>query len=70
MRVKEESNKAGLKLNNQTTKIMASGLTISSQIEGEKVEATAYFLSWAPKSLWTMTAVIRLKDTCSLKGKL
>ena len=46
MRVKEESNKAGLKLNNQTTKIMASGLTISSQIEGEKVEATAYFLSW------------------------
>ena len=67
MRVKEEREKAGLKLNTQKTKIMTSGPITSQQMDGEVV--TDLF-SWAPKSLWTVTEAIKLKDVCSLKGKL
>ena len=56
MRVKEENEKAGLKLNIQKTKIMASSPVISWQIEGEKVETVTDLFSWAPKSLWMFTA--------------
>ena len=68
MKVKEASEKAGLKLNIQKTKIMASGPIIPWQIEGGKVEAVMLF-SWAPKSLQTGTAAIKLKDAYSLEGK-
>ena len=69
MKVKEESEKVGLKLNIQKTKIMASGPITSWQIDGETVETvTDYF--WAPKSLQMVTAVMKLKDTCSLEEKL
>ena len=67
MKVKEESEKVGLKLNIQKTKIMASGPITSCQIDGEKMETVTDF-SWAPKSLWTVTTA--LKDTCSLEEKL
>ena len=70
MKVKEESEKAGLKFNIQKTKIMASGSITLWQIEGEKVEAVANLFSWAPESLWAVTAAMKLKDTCSLEGKL
>ena len=70
MRVKEESAKAGLKLNIQKTKIMVSDPITSWQIEGEKVEAVTIFFSWAPKSLPTVTVAMKLKDTCSLEEKL
>ena len=70
MRAKEESEKAGLKLNIQKTKIMVSGTITSWQIDGEKVEAVTDFISWAPKSPWMVTAAMKLKDTCSLEGKL
>ena len=70
LRVKEESEKAGLKLNIQKTKIMASGSIVSWQIEGEKWKQWQIFFSWASKSLWTVTAAMKLKDTCSLEGKL
>ena len=70
MRVKEESEKAGLKLNTQKTKIMATSPITSWQIDREKRETVADLLSWAPKSLWTVTATKKLKDTCSLEGKL
>ena len=70
MRVKEESEKAGLKLNILKTKIMASGPITSWQIEGGKWKQWQVFFSWAPKSLWTVTAVVKLKDACSLEGKL
>ena len=72
MKVKEESEKAGLKLNIQKTKLMTSSPIISWQIDGEKVETMADFIlfSWAPKSLWMMTTVMKLKDACSLEGKL
>ena len=66
MKVKEESEKVGLKLNNQKTKIMASGPVTSWQIDGETV--SLFF--WAPKSLQMVTAAKKLKDTCSLEGKL
>ena len=66
MRVKEES---GLKLNVQKTKIMASSPITSWQIEWKKVEAEILF-SWAPKSLWMVIAAMKLKDACSLEGKL
>ena len=66
MKVKEESEKVGLKLNNQKTKIMASGAVTSWQIDGETV--SLFF--WAPKSLQMVTAAKKLKDTCSLEGKL
>ena len=59
MRVKEESGKAGLKLNIQKTKIMASGPNTSWQTEGEKVEAVDDFFSLAPKSLQTVTAALK-----------
>ena len=69
MRVKEESEKAGLKLNIQKTKIMPSGPITSWQVEGEKVEAVTDF-SWARKSLRTVTAAMKLNDTGFLEGKL
>ena len=67
MRVKEESEKVGLKLNIQKTKIMASGPITSWEIDGETVEAVSDFIFWAPKSLQMVTAVMKLKDTCSLE---
>ena len=70
MKVKEESEKPGLKPNIQTTKIMASSPIISWQIEGEKVEAVIDFIFWAPKSLQMVTAAMKLKDAYSLEGKL
>ena len=63
MKVKEESEKVGLKLNIQKTKIMASGPIISWQIDGETVETVADFIFWAPKSLQMVTAAMKLKDT-------
>ena len=65
MKVKEESEKLGLKLNIQKTKIMASGPIISWQIDGETVEPVSDFIFWAPKSLQMVTAAMKLKDTCS-----
>ena len=65
MKVKEESEKVGLKLNIQKTKIMAPGPITSWEIDGETVE---FF--WAPKSLQMVTAAMKLKDACSLEGKL
>ena len=72
MKVKEESEKFDLKLNIQKTKIMASGPTISWQIDGETVETVADFiLGWgAPKSLQMVTAAMKLKEACSLEEKL
>ena len=71
MKVKEESEKAGLKLNIQITKIMASGSISSSQIDGEiNGNSDKTLLSWTPKSLWMVTAAMKLKDTCSLEEKL
>ena len=71
MRVKEESEKPGLKLNIQKTKIMASGPITSWQIDREKVErVTDFFPPWVPKSLQMVTAAMNLKDTCSSEGKL
>ena len=70
MRVKGESEKAGLKLNIQRTKIMTSSPITSWQIDGEKLETVAYLIFWAPKSLRTVTAATKLKDTCSLEQKL
>ena len=67
MKVREESEKVGLKLNIQKTKIMASGPITSWQIDGETV---ANFLFWAPKSLQMVTAAMKLKDAYSLEGKL
>ena len=69
MKVKEESEKVGLKLSFQKTKIMASGPITSWQIDGETVETLKDF-SWAPKSLQMVTAAMKLKDTCSLEEKL
>ena len=69
MKVKEESEKAGLKLNIQKTKIMASGLVTSWQIDGETMETEILF-SWAPKSLQMVTAATKWKDACSLEEKL
>ena len=70
MKVKEENEKDGLKLNIQKTKIMASSPITSWQIDGETMETVTDIISWAPKSLWMVTAVMKLKDTCSLEGKL
>ena len=70
MNVKEESEKVGLILNIQKSKVMASGPITSWQIDGETVETVANFISGAPKSLWTVTAVMKLKDACSLEKKL
>ena len=71
MKVKEESEKVGLKLNIQKTKIMASSSIISWQIDGETVETVSeFFFFWAPKSLQMVIAAMKLKDTYSLEGKL
>ena len=70
MKVKEESEKVGLKLNIQKTKIMASGPITSWEIDGETVETVADFIFWAPKSLQMVTAARKLKDAYSLKEKL
>ena len=70
MKVKEESEKVGLKLNIQKTKIMASGPTISWQIDGETVETVADFILGAPESLQMATAAMKSKDTCALEEML
>ena len=69
-KVKEESQKPGLKFNIQKTMIMAFGPITSWQIEDEKVEMVADFIFLSPKSLWTVTAATKLKDACSLEEKL
>ena len=70
MKVKEESEKFGLKFNIQRTKIMASGSITSWEIHGETVETVADFILGAPKSLQMVTAAMKLKDTYSLEEKL
>ena len=70
MKVKEESEKVGLKLNIQKTKIMESGPITSWQIDGETVEMVTDFNFWAPKSLQMVTAGMKLKDACYLEEKL
>ena len=70
MKVKEESGKAGLKLNIQNTKIMASGPITSWQIDGETMETVKTLFSWAPKSLQMVILAMKLKDTYSLEEKL
>ena len=70
MTVKVESEKVGLKLNIQKTKIMASGPITSWQIDGATVETDQTLFFWAPKSLWMVIAAMKLKDACSLEGKL
>ena len=70
MKVKEESEKVGLKFNIQKTKIIASGPITSWQIDGETVETVADCILWAPKSLQMVTAAMKLKDFCSLEGML
>ena len=70
MKVKEESEKARLKLNIQKMKIMTSSTITSWQIDGETVETVTELFSWAPKSMQMVTAAMKLKDACSLEGKL
>ena len=70
MKVKEESEKVGLKLNIQKTKIMASGPITSWEIDGKTVETVSDFIFWAAKSLQMVTAAMKLKDAYSLEGKL
>ena len=70
MKVKEESEKVGLKLNIQKMNIMASGPIASCQIEWETVETVADFIFGAPKSLWMVIAAMKLKDAYSVEGKL
>ena len=70
MKVKEESEKVGLKLNIQKTKIMASGPIASWQIDEETVETVQTLSFWAPKSLQMVIAAMKLKDSDSLEGKL
>ena len=70
MKVKEESEKVGLKPNIQKTKIMASSPITSWEIDGETVETVADFIFWAPKSLQMVTAAMKLKDSYSLVGKV
>ena len=67
MKVKEESEKASLKLNTQRTKIMASGSITSQQVDVEKMQTVTDLFSWALKSLQTVTAATKLKDASSLK---
>ena len=64
--MKEKSEKVGLKLNIEKTKIMASGSITSWQIDGEIMETVTDFIFWAPKSLQIVTAAMKLKGTCSL----
>ena len=70
MKVKEVSEKVGLKLNIQKTKIMASGPTTSWEIDGETMETVSDFIFWAPKSLQMVIAAMKLKDINSLEGNL
>ena len=70
MKVKEESEKVGLKLNIQKTKITAFGPITSWEIDEETVEKVSDFIFWAPKSLQIVTAAMKLKDASSLEGKL
>ena len=70
MKVKEESEKVGLKLNIQKTKILASGPTTSWQTDGEIVETVKDFILGVPESLQMVTAAMKLKDACSLEEKL
>ena len=70
IKVKEESEKAGLNLNIQKTKIMASSLITSWQIDGENWKPYQTLFLWAPKSLQLVTAATKLKDAYSLEGKL
>ena len=70
MKVKEESEKVGLKLNIQKTKIMASSPITSWQIDGETMETVTDFFSWALKILQMVTAAMKLKDCCSLEEEL
>ena len=70
MNVKEESEKVGLKLNIQKTKIMTSSPITSWEIDGDTVQTVSDFIWGAPKSLQLMTAALKLKDTNSLEGKL
>ena len=70
MKVQEESEKVGLKLNIQKTKLMASGPITSWEIDGETVETVLDFFWGAPKSLQMVTAAMKLKDAYSLEGKL
>ena len=70
MKVKEESEKVGFKLNIQKTKIMASGPITSWQVDGETMETMRDFILGAPKSLRVVTAAMKVKDACSLEEKL
>ena len=70
MKVKEESELFGLKLNIQKTKIIASGPITSWEIDGRTVKTVSDFIFWSPKSLQMVTAVMKLKDACSLEEKL
>ena len=70
MKVKQESDKVGLKLNIQKTKIMASGPITSWEIDRQTVETVSDFIFWAPKSLQMVTAAMKLKDAYSLEEKL
>ena len=70
MKVKEESEKVGLNLNIQKTKIMATSPITSWQLDGETVETVSDFIFWGSKSLQTVTGTTELKHTCSLEGKL
>ena len=70
MKLKEKSENAGLKLNIPKAKIIASSPIISWQIDGETMETVTDFLFWAPKSLQVMAVAMKLKDACSLEGKL
>ena len=70
MKVKEESEKVGLKLNIQKTKVMASGPIIPWQIDGKQRKQCHTLFFWAPKSLQMVTAAMKLKDAYSLEGKL
>ena len=70
MKVKEESEKGGLKLNTEKTKIMASGPITSWEIDGETVGTVSDFILGAPKSLQMVTTAMKFKDAYSLEGKL
>ena len=70
MKLKEESEKVGLKFNIQKTKIVASGPITSRERDGETMETVTDFIFWVPKSLQMVTATMKLKDTCSLEEKL
>ena len=70
MKVKEESEKVGLKVNIQKTKVMASCPITPWETDGETVEKVTDFIFWASKSLWMVITAMKLKDACSLEGKL